>query len=118
MSINAGYRRLAKDIASGDDPRVLQSEAEFQREVVTLAEALGWLVYHTYDSRRSNPGFPDLILIKRDVMIVAELKALKGTLSREQVRWLDSFRATKSKMVAEWRPTDWVAIEQALKGVA
>ena len=34
----------------------LISEKEFQATVIEYAKACGWKVYHTYDSRRSDPG--------------------------------------------------------------
>ena len=37
-----------------------ETEKGFQAAVVELARLRGWLVYHTYDSRRSAKGFPDL----------------------------------------------------------
>ena len=33
----------------------LTSEAAFQAQVVRWAETHGWTVYHTHDSRRSQP---------------------------------------------------------------
>ena len=33
-------------------------EADFQATVIELAELQGWRVYHTHDSRRSQPGLP------------------------------------------------------------
>ena len=41
------------------------NEAELQRNVLSLAAMTGWLAYHTYDSRRSQAGFPDLVLVRR-----------------------------------------------------
>ena len=38
----------------------LLNEKKFQSQVVRIAKVFGWLCYHTYDSRRSEPGFPDL----------------------------------------------------------
>lgn len=35
-------------------------EAEWQQTVIASAERAGWKVYHTHDSRKSNPGWPDL----------------------------------------------------------
>ena len=35
-----------------------KSEAEFQAEIIAYALSFGWLVYHTYNSRGSQPGFP------------------------------------------------------------
>ena len=40
------------------------TEAQFQEAVVQLARLTGWLVYHTFDSRRSQAGYPDLTLLK------------------------------------------------------
>lgn len=58
-----------------------QSEAELQRMVTRLADTLGWtLQYHTHDSRRSQAGFPDLVLVHpgQGRIVYAELKTMKG----------------------------------------
>ena len=63
-------------------------EKDWQRTVVDLAKQLGWKrIYHTFDSRRSTHGFPDLVIC-RDRVIYLELKREKGKLSPEQVTWL------------------------------
>ena len=41
---------------------VQEMEADFQADVIAAAEGRGWLWFHCYDSRRSPPGFPDLVL--------------------------------------------------------
>ena len=51
------------------------SEKELMTTVCTMAQLHGWLVYHTYDSRRSTPGFPDLCLLRPSRCILAELKS-------------------------------------------
>ena len=46
------------------DRKLHLTEAQLQEMVVARSKALGWLVYHTYDSRRSASGFPDLVLAR------------------------------------------------------
>ncbi len=66
------------------------SERAFQRQIVQLAELMGWRTYHTYDSRRSNPGFPDLVLVRAPRVIFAELKRQRGRVTAAQTEWVDA----------------------------
>lgn len=94
------------------------SEAEFQRQVTQLADALGWsLQYHTHDSRRSQPGFPDLVLVHpgQRRLIYAELKAARGAVSDAQWAWHMALRGAGQEAYI-WRPADWPDIERALRG--
>ena len=101
-------------------PAEHQTERDFQKQVVALANLAGWRTYHTHDSRRSNPGFPDLVLVHRSQgrLIFAELKAQKGKLRTEQAEWLsDLWQITEGREWAEvyvWRPSDWASIEATL----
>lgn len=79
-------------------------EKEWQAQVVSLARRLGWRVYHTYDSRRSAPGWPDLALV-RERFILAELKTDTGRLSPSQKEWLDDLKAAGVETYL-WRPRD------------
>lgn len=83
------------------------TEAQLQDAIVTTARLLGWLVYHTFDSRHSAAGFPDLVLVRRDRLIFAELKSEKGRLSRDQDAWLAALQDTRRVTVAVWLPRDW-----------
>lgn len=85
------------------------SEEEFMAAVTTLAKRQGWLVYHTHNSRKSEAGFPDLVLLRRDMLIVAELKTMTGTVSAPQATFLEAFAAAGVKAVV-WRPSDWKEI--------
>ncbi len=92
------------------------TEKAFQRQVVQLAAHCAWELYHTFDSRRSQPGFPDLVLAhtKRGLLFV-ELKTDTGKLSKEQDRWrLVLLRAGADARV--WRPRDWPEIQATLTG--
>ena len=77
-------KRRERHAANG----VAVKEANFQATVIELAELHGWRVYHTHDSRRSQPGFPDLTLVRRYRLIFAELKREGGKLTAEQTAWL------------------------------
>jgi len=96
------------------------TEAELQRRVITLARSLGWgvtqaaaekqaaeaiaygveppeldgLVFHPRYSLGSEPGWPDLTLIRRRDrrLIFAELKGDKGRLKPRQEAVLDLLR--------------------------
>ena len=95
-------------------------EADFLAYVTELATLCGWLVYHTYDSRRSQAGFPDLVLARAAQLIFAELKTAKGKVTDAQIAWLDTLgalAATQSDVeVYLWRPKDWAGIEKILMG--
>ena len=90
-----------------------QDEKAFQAEVVKLAKSLGWKKYHTYDSRKSDAGFPDLVLV-RERVIYAECKTDDGELTADQLNWRDWLLAAKQEWHC-WRPRDWAEIERILR---
>ena len=96
------------------------SEKAFLQQVKDLARAMGWFCYHTHDSRRSDPGFPDLVLTRYGRLIFAELKAENGKTSEAQIDWLGALelvaRDASVVMVRLWRPSDWPEIEATLTG--
>tara|TARA_R110000824_G_scaffold312168_1_gene499276 strand:+ start:508 stop:804 length:297 start_codon:yes stop_codon:yes gene_type:complete len=80
------------------------TEKAFQADVIRVAKMLGWLCYHTFDSRRSASGFPDLVLV-RERILYRELKVGKNKLSPTQELWRDSIMDAGGDW-AEWRETD------------
>ena len=90
------------------------SEKQFQAAVLDLAKRHGWLCFHAFDSRRSQAGFPDLLLLKRR-LIVVELKAETGRITRSQEEWLEAFRMCGIEAMI-WRPADWPTIRALLGG--
>ncbi|MDE3097635.1 MAG: VRR-NUC domain-containing protein [Chloroflexota bacterium] len=97
-----------------------EPEGDFQARVVTLAETTGWRWWHDYDSRRNARGFPDLVLVRGEHLVFAELKTARGSLTREQRIWLVALTRVANASggavsVYHWRPGDWSQIERVLR---
>ena len=123
-----------------------ETEKGFMQAVVDLARLQGWKVYHTYDARKSEPGFPDLTMVRDGRLVFAELKTEKGKLTPAQEEWGEALQ--KVEGLAEdalyaahcggalswlehdldgverlidsflWRPSDWPEIEHVLERFA
>lgn len=95
------------------------SEAEWQARVVAVAESHGWTVYHTRDSRGSNPGLPDLFFHRGPGfvcrLVVAELKSETGEPTTDQLAMLAAFESV-CQHVYLWRPSDWPTVLKVLTG--
>ncbi|WP_142121534.1 VRR-NUC domain-containing protein [Rarobacter faecitabidus] len=94
-------------------------ERDLQDTVLALADVHGWMAYHTHDSRRSQPGYPDLHLVHvgQRRSIFRELKKQTGRVTPAQQEWLDALTAVGVD-AAVWRPADLLAgtILNDLKG--
>jgi hypothetical protein len=91
------------------------AERDFMATVRDAATVTGWLVYHTYRSTRSPSGFPDLVLV-RERVVFAELKAATTRVTRDQARWLDALDRAGSETYL-WRPHDWEQIQRVLQAI-
>jgi len=104
-------------ISANYDPLRAITERQFQdNQVIRLAEMLGYIVYHTHDSRRSNAGFPDLVMVHPDQpgrVIIAELKRVGGRPTDEQVIWLSLLNGGRIESYL-WDPRDYSEIEAVL----
>jgi hypothetical protein len=96
-----------------------ETERDFQAKIVDLAKRMGWLVHAERPANtegrwrqpiQGDAGWPDLVLVRAGVMIVAELKAQRGKPRPEQVRWLAELGEVPGLVVAVWRPSDWDVI--------
>lgn len=100
------------------------SEKALQQHIVDAARKLGYLVYHTFDSRRSEPGYPDLTMVhpQQKRIIFAELKREGKHPTDAQYRWLFGIAVIAHDETPIrayiWRPSDWLSgeIERALTG--
>ena len=104
------------------------TEKDLLRSVRDMARLLGWQTYHTHTSRFSEPGFPDLVLLRGSRLIFAELKVGKGKLRQGAVNrhgrvwpgqawWLENLAQAAGVATYLWRDTDWASgeIEVALR---
>jgi hypothetical protein len=127
------------------DPALL-TESQWASIVNETAAIGGWRRYHTYLSKRSPAGFPDLVLVKPPRLIFAELKtdAKTSKPTEQQEEWLEDLRgvaegvellrglaldvAEKVQVAANgiaesplievhvWRPSDWPTVVETLTG--
>jgi len=81
------------------------SERDFQQVITDLAQYCGWCYYHTHDSRRSNPGWPDCAIWRPGRFMLRELKTDKGRLSAAQTVVLAGLRDAGVDADV-WRPRD------------
>jgi hypothetical protein len=100
-------------------------EAQWQAQVVQLAQTLGWMVQHTRPAKvgekwltpiTGDAGFPDLVLAhpKRGVIFV-ELKTETGRLSAGQVTWRRVLNTGGAEYYL-WRPDDLMQVMKRLRG--
>lgn len=106
----------------------LESEKSFQQKVIDYARLRGWMVAHFRPAQTAKgwrtpvsadgAGFPDLALVRRGILIVAELKSETGKLSKHQEDWMVEFlRASaysQQLWYYVWKPSDWESIERIL----
>jgi hypothetical protein len=71
----------------------LMSERQLLAAVRELANLAGGRIYHTHDSRRSERGFIDVVLLVSPRAWFLELKSETGVVTAEQKEWLEALRA-------------------------
>jgi hypothetical protein len=84
---------------------LVMTEAALLQAVRDLARLHGFDSYHTYRSDRSEPGFPDLVLMRPPLLLFRELKTDRGRLTIPQRRWIEELIAC-GQDAAVWRPAD------------
>ena len=120
---HSGVRRSRLTEADRADRRL--TEADFLRQVLDLARILGWRSAHFRPAwsgrgwrtpvQGDGAGFPDLILVRRERVIAAELKREQGgRVSDDQLLWLRALDAAGLE-TAVWRPSDFPAIQETLR---
>ena len=99
------------------------SEDTFTKQVVDLARWLGWRIMHQRPARTKgswrtaimgHAGFPDIIALRGNRRLMAELKSAKGKATDEQAKWLQAAREAGFETFI-WRPKDVAEIERILR---
>lgn len=102
------------------------TETELLQVVLETAALFGWRTLHLRPARTAagwrtavsgdGAGFPDVLAVRGNRIIAAELKSHRGQLSAEQQVWLDALSTVAETYV--WRPEQWTdgTIEAVLRG--
>src|SRR5436190_516383 len=72
----------------GARPVTRRQETYIQASFEEHARAAGWLVFHAFDARRSEPGWPDAFCVRNGRALAVELKTATGRVSKAQERWI------------------------------
>lgn len=64
------------------------TEGEMQDSIRQAALQHHWRFYHTFNSRRSDAGFPDCVCVRDGRLMFFELKRQSGRVSMQQVLWI------------------------------
>lgn len=104
-------------------------EEYLQQQIIDLAHLHHWRVahfrtvriqrkdgsvYYATPVQADGEGFPDLVMLKGNRKIVAEIKSEKGKCSDAQTEWLNAWELAGAEVYV-WRPKDWDEIEKILK---
>lgn len=90
-------------------------EKMLQQHIMDWCNVHDWLAYHTFDSRKSKEGFPDVVAVKGYRLVIAELKREGEKPTFKQQRWLNRLgniaALARQVEVYVWRPSDWLSGE-------
>lgn len=89
-------------MAAGTDHLV--TEKQLQATIVQVARLNRWFCFHVHDSRHSERGWPDLVLLRPPHALFVELKTETGKVTDAQAHVLELL-ADCGLTVAVWRPS-------------
>ena len=102
-------------------PRVNESprfrlESDFQTWLRDRALAQGWRFYHTWSSKRSDPGYPDTHLVQGVYDVMAELKMPGELPEPAQIMWLTALQEARVGIATHWACLWMPDMEEAILG--
>jgi len=83
------------------------TEKDLQDSVRSMALGHGWLYYHPWRSTNSAKGWVDTVMVRDNILILAELKSMKGTVTKPQRLWLAALENVDTVVTRLWRPIDY-----------
>lgn len=89
------------------------TEVQLQTSALEAMGWSGWTTYHTHDSRRSNPGFPDVVAFKGSRLMFVEFKRESGVVRPEQHAWLEGLTAAHDEVYLV-RPSNFDAFLEVI----
>lgn len=97
----------------------MMTERELDNGVRAICRDLRLHRYHTWDSRKSDSGFPDLVIAGLGGVLFRELKRESATPTIRQQQWLDIL-AAGGMDIGVWRPSDLLSrrIHRELMAIA
>lgn len=95
------------------------TEKAFMGAIIAIARKAGFLVYHTYNAKRSPEGFMDLVMahptrLELPVFCI-ECKTATGQVTPAQQAWVDALDG-RTTVSAIWRPHDLPMVTRWLRG--
>jgi hypothetical protein len=96
------------------EPSPPMTEAQLQRRVREVTKQLGYLHYHTSNSRKSERGFPDSLVVHPSggTLWALELKVERAIPTREQQSWLTALRQVTRVEAGVCYPQDLESVVQ------
>lgn len=103
-----------------------QIEDKFLKQILEYAKIRGWRSAHFRPGMMANgrwitaglgqtKGFPDIILVRSDRLIFAEVKTDAGEMSDTQLDWMESLSQTRLCECYLWTPSRWQRIQEILE---
>jgi hypothetical protein len=83
------------------------SEKALMQAILDCARLLGWKCIHHYDSRRTEPGWPDIVCVRGDRILAMECKTERGKATKAQLDWLLALNEAGVVSLIV-RPDDWL----------
>lgn len=111
---------MAARLSASDKALRAITERDWQNQVHRLAFSLGWKYYHAPDNRPVHgriqkvvAGFPDLVMVKGERLIFAELKRETGIVAEAQIEWLKALELAGAECYI-WRPSNMLDVQKIL----